>query len=695
MDLKRGIVSAAVLACCAGTVMGQATDGRFTDSIERGLYGAAKWVNTTATGFGNASPSNPCDDNGVGGNPAAVTTGVEYKIPRVALGSPTGNIRVLAFINGQGHDYASNQFLPSLPAGTGNLGGDGAGNFTGNVGGVNLANFAGDQFFSTSIAGLATATPTVDGTLDASYGPAKALQLNRTRFGNSTTGTQAAGGSELNGLYMAQDADHIYIFLSGNTQSNFNKLELLIDTDTATNGQNPMASESPNVDFGALGKLVGLTFDAGFAPDFYITFGAGNNPVEYYPNFAVIDTDDGGYMGNNQAGNGEGTLEGGNNRNIEISLNNINTGGVDAPCPPPSGNADVSNGSELNALYSYILNGKLHVLITGNLENGGGTACDAGGNKLNLFFDADGAENGQNVLASGSLEVVDISYGNLARMGGMTFDSGFAADYWMSIKTGGSPVHQVMDSAVLRTDGKRSNALGNPLDYGAYDGGNKADYNPVTFRGNFIPCNGNPFDPMPQDGFTANLYTNYSPRAAAESLALDNSNPVGTPGLLSFSIDNSNFGGVGGSGGSVDDAVNVNTGFEVVVDLVELGWDGESCIKIAGFITSGDATYGSNQVIGGLPAQDYPNLGNQGNMSTIDFNSIDGQQWVGVSGECGTACEPCAADYNVDGGVDGADVEAFFTDWAAAAGCSDVNVDGGVDGSDVEAFFLVWSAGGC
>jgi hypothetical protein len=61
-----------------------------------------------------------------------------------------------------------------------------------------------------------------------------------------------------------------------------------------------------------------------------------------------------------------------------------------------------------------------------------------------------------------------------------------------------------------------------------------------------------------------------------------------------------------------------------------------------------------------------------------------------AGGGCG-----CAADYNVDGGVDGGDVETFFIDWAAAAGCSDVNVDGGVDGGDVEAFFAVWSAGGC
>ncbi len=55
----------------------------------------------------------------------------------------------------------------------------------------------------------------------------------------------------------------------------------------------------------------------------------------------------------------------------------------------------------------------------------------------------------------------------------------------------------------------------------------------------------------------------------------------------------------------------------------------------------------------------------------------------------------CAADYNADGGVDGADVEAFFGDWENSQPCSDVNRDGGIDGGDVEAFFNVWERGGC
>jgi hypothetical protein len=56
---------------------------------------------------------------------------------------------------------------------------------------------------------------------------------------------------------------------------------------------------------------------------------------------------------------------------------------------------------------------------------------------------------------------------------------------------------------------------------------------------------------------------------------------------------------------------------------------------------------------------------------------------------------PCPADFNQDGGVDGADVEDFFSAWESGEPAADVNVDGGIDGSDIEVFFVAWSAGGC
>ncbi len=77
----------------------------------------------------------------------AVETGLELSIALSDLGYTGGEIRVCAFINNQGHNYASNQFLGPVPPPQGNMGADGTGVFTGVIS-FNLANFAGDQFFS-------------------------------------------------------------------------------------------------------------------------------------------------------------------------------------------------------------------------------------------------------------------------------------------------------------------------------------------------------------------------------------------------------------------------------------------------------------------------------------------------------------------------------------------------------------------
>jgi len=86
----------------------------------------------------------------------AVQTGVELAIPLAAIGNPGPGdvIKISAMINGSNHDYLSNQFLGGLPAGQGNLGGDGAGGFNGTVGQLNLnnPNYAdGIQYFSVRI----------------------------------------------------------------------------------------------------------------------------------------------------------------------------------------------------------------------------------------------------------------------------------------------------------------------------------------------------------------------------------------------------------------------------------------------------------------------------------------------------------------------------------------------------------------
>jgi hypothetical protein len=53
----------------------------------------------------------------------------------------------------------------------------------------------------------------------------------------------------------------------------------------------------------------------------------------------------------------------------------------------------------------------------------------------------------------------------------------------------------------------------------------------------------------------------------------------------------------------------------------------------------------------------------------------------------------CPSDFNQDGGVDGADIGAFFDEWENGAPRADINQDGGIDGDDVGTFFEFWSAG--
>lgn len=95
--------------------------------------------NSNVLGVSNLGSPNLSD-------PATVDTGLEVSIDLAALGYTGGLVKIAGWVNGSNNDFMSNQVVGGLPDGQGNLGGDGAGNFTGNVGGIDFNNFAGDQF---------------------------------------------------------------------------------------------------------------------------------------------------------------------------------------------------------------------------------------------------------------------------------------------------------------------------------------------------------------------------------------------------------------------------------------------------------------------------------------------------------------------------------------------------------------------
>jgi len=81
-----------------------------------------------AVGFNNINMAGVNGNSGTAANQAsanAVTTGLELAIPLSVLGNPN-TIEILVDINGASFAYLSNQFLPGLPVGAGNLGAGGS-----------------------------------------------------------------------------------------------------------------------------------------------------------------------------------------------------------------------------------------------------------------------------------------------------------------------------------------------------------------------------------------------------------------------------------------------------------------------------------------------------------------------------------------------------------------------------------------
>lgn len=219
---------------------------------------------------------------------------------------------------------------------------------------------------SLTVAGVAAfAQPTIDGTRDAIYGSPIVVQDTQTGFGDSILGqVDYANGSELDAAYAYVDmsAQILYLFLAGNLESNFNKLEIFFDT--VAGGQNRLRGDNANVDFNGLNRMGddgsgnGLTFDAGFEADYWIGITGGGAPYALYANWAQLLTSGGGpgdYLGMTGAAS-NGTLSGGTNPDgILVTINNSNTGGVEGGSGLASGNgALVTTGVELAIPFAAI-----------------------------------------------------------------------------------------------------------------------------------------------------------------------------------------------------------------------------------------------------------------------------------------------------------------------------------------------------
>jgi predicted outer membrane repeat protein len=88
--------------------------GGYVGSGEAGAAGGRIFDSGFGFGLNNSNVEGVVGGFGVGSG-LGVTTGLEFRIPLEALiGYTGGTLRICAFINGGGHDYASNQFLAGL-----------------------------------------------------------------------------------------------------------------------------------------------------------------------------------------------------------------------------------------------------------------------------------------------------------------------------------------------------------------------------------------------------------------------------------------------------------------------------------------------------------------------------------------------------------------------------------------------------
>lgn len=130
------------------------------------------------------------------------------------------------------------------------------------------------------VATSAQALPTVDGVMGVGeYGAAVSVQTVETQFGDNA--------SELEAAYATVEGGTLYLMITGNLESNFNNLNVFIDSQAG--GQNVInGAANPTNQNWAL-KHGGMTFDAGFAPDYLIILRNGTFVTNQFNfDFAVI-----------------------------------------------------------------------------------------------------------------------------------------------------------------------------------------------------------------------------------------------------------------------------------------------------------------------------------------------------------------------------------------------------------------------
>ena len=502
-------------------------------------------------------------------------------------------------------------------------------------------------------AGLSTlslAQVTVDGTVDITSEPylRLATQTVETQYGDNQ--------NELNGLYGVIDGGKLHLVLTGNLQASaFNPNQLHVFIDSKVGGEGTL-SGSPGA--AGTGGMDGCVFDSGIAADFHLVLRrqTGNFQVDFAELGGGVD-----YYGNIFSGADTGSTTTGtgsiNATGIQVAYDDSNVFGVGGSASTAANQAQaraVTTGVELGIDLADLDHSGGPIYVTAMISNHqasnfsnqflGGLPNPQGNfsGDWNLSASAGeqygavaGAAPRVNGLVSGdeypvlSTQTVETQYGdNLNELnaahgvirGGRLY-LGFTGNLQVS-GSNQNQLHVFIDSK----DGGESTLSGVPGAAGTsgmaglvFDSGMAPDFHLIARRGtNYFMVD------FAELGGNVDFYGDVFGGSDVGS----GSTGAGSVNLSGIDVayNNSNSAGVGGAASTAADADAaraVVSGFEVSVDLTDLGYvDGP--IKVTAFISNGGASNYSNQWLGGLP-NPYGNF--SGNP---DLSAISGAQYFSV-----------------------------------------------------------------
>jgi hypothetical protein len=202
-------------------------------------------------------------------------------------------------------------------------------------------------------ASTATAT-SVSGTLGPQYGTPLAMQTSQSDvggLGDPSWRVDTNGGSQLDAAYGYVSNGTLYLFFAGSLTfwlqleggiTHWLPLDVFIDC--APGGQQRLLADYPTIEPGVydLKRMAGLTFDAGFDADYWLSLGGGPAPFSWphlQAYFAALPTAGGGggaFLGATLPG-APGVLFGGTNPSgIQVTLDDGNQIGLGSGCGAPT-----------------------------------------------------------------------------------------------------------------------------------------------------------------------------------------------------------------------------------------------------------------------------------------------------------------------------------------------------------------------